>query len=119
MWFDRMEQASRFLTPSQGAELHALGMKVVRTIERLAIIGLCKGINRWRLQPKLHCLVHISEDHRIFLVNVRTYHCFIDEDFVGLVKRLALKCHRGDLLELRILLRWLLRIGSWIPGGAQ
>jgi hypothetical protein len=94
-------------------------MKVVRTIERLAIIGLCKGINRWRLQPKLHCLVHISEDHRIFLVNARTYHCFIDEDFVGLVKRLALKCHRGDLLELRILLRWLLRIGSWIPGGAQ
>ena len=119
MWFDRMERAPRFLTMSQRVELHGLGIKVVHTIERLAILGLSKGVNRWRLQPKLHCLIHLSEDHLIFGVNARTFHCYIDEDHVGLIKRLALKCHRGDLLELRIILRWLLRIGSWVPGQAK
>ena len=45
--------------------------------------------------------------------NARYVHCFLDEDHIGLTKRLAQKVHRGGLMELRILLRWLLRLGSW------
>lgn len=117
MWFDRLERAPRFMSPTQGKELHDLGVKYVRLIERLSVIGLCKNVNRWRLRPKLHAFLHISEDHLRYRVCARTFHCYVDEDFVGLVKRLSLKCHRGDLLELRIILRWLLRIQTWVPAG--
>lgn len=95
MWFDRLERSPRFLTNSQRVELHALGLKYVGIVERLAIIGLLTHVSRWRLQPKLHSFVHIAEDHLKFGVSGRSFHCFCDEDHVGLIKRLALKCHRN------------------------
>ena len=116
-WFDRLERSPRFLNQSQRVELHALGIKFVKTLERLAILGLVSNVNRWRLQPKVHALVHISEDHLAYGYNARCHHCYLDEDHIGLTKRLALKCHRGGLLELRILLRWLLRLSTWEPKG--
>ena len=114
-WFDLLERSPRFLNDTQRVELHALGMKFVKALERLAIIALLADKSRWRLQPKIHSFIHVNEDHLWFAYNARFVHCFLDEDHIGLTKRLALKVHRGDLMELRIVCRWLLRLGSWMP----
>lgn len=115
-WFDLLEKSPRYLNGSQRVELHALAIKFVSVLERLAIIALLTHHQRWRLQPKLHAFIHIAEDHLNYGYNARYVHCFLDEDHIGLTKRLALKVHRGGLMELRILLRWLLRLGSWMGG---
>jgi len=116
-WFDRLERSPRFLDQNAKAELYSFGTKYVQTVERLAIISLMNGTSRWRLQPKLHAYQHINEDYHLkFGYNARFVHCYIDEDFVGLTKRLAVRVHRGELMEWRILCRWLLRLSSWIPG---
>jgi hypothetical protein len=49
------------------------------------------------------------------LVNCRFWHTYQDEDCVGSVKQIARKVHRR-LLELRLLGRWLLRLGSYNQG---
>ena len=115
-WFDALERAKRFLTDEEKVTLHKLGLKFVSTLDRLAIIALRSGSNRWKLQPKIHTLIHVCEDHLWYGYNARFLHCYVDEDFMGLTKRLALKCHRGELLEFRVMCRFLLRLASWIPG---
>lgn len=114
--FDLLERSPRFLNTQQSVELHNLGTKFVNTLEMLAILALRNQVNRWKLQPKIHPFIHINEDHLQHAYCARFHHCFIDEDFVGLIKRLSQKCHRGDLLEFRIMCRYLLRLGSWNPG---
>jgi len=118
-WFDTLEKSPRYLTSQQGFELYTLAKKFVQSLERLASIALRSNRQRWKFQPKLHPWLHIAEDHWRLRYNYRHCHCFIDEDFVGLVKRLAQKCHRGELLELRILCRYLLRLDSWVPGAGR
>ena len=112
-WYDLLERSPRFLNDGQRVELHDLAMKFVRVLERLAVIALLNQRMRWRLQPKVHSFIHIAEDHLWFGVNARSVHCYIDEDSIGLMKRLALRVHRGSLMELRMLCRYLLRLGSW------
>lgn len=112
-WFDLVERAPRFLSQSQRVELYSLGQKFVKSLDRLAFIALMAGSSRWRLQPKLHAYIHLNEDHLHYGMNCRFYHCYLDEDHIGLTKRLTQKVHRGDLLEFRVLCRWLLRLGSW------
>lgn len=112
-WFDLVERSPRFLDDETRVQLYTFGNKFVQTLERLAVLALLVGRNRWRLQPKIHAFIHLNEDHRWYGVNCRTFHCYIDEDHIGLTKRLVQKVHRGDLLELRVLCRWLLRLGSW------
>lgn len=118
MWFDIMERSGRYLDANQRFHLHSVGIKFVRVLERLAVLALLDGQARWRLQPKLHTFIHICEDSLWYGYNPRFYHCYIDEDHIGLTKRLALKVHRGNLMELRMLCRWLLRLGSWLPSDA-
>ena len=48
-------------------------------------------------------------------MNVRYVHTFKDEDNVGVVKKLAEKVTKGELMEYRILCRFLLRLGTWTP----
>ena len=47
--------------------------------------------------------------------NCRFFHCLADEDAIGSVKQLAKMVHR-KLLEVRLLGRWLLRLGSYTQG---
>lgn len=52
---------------------------------------------------------------KVFTLQLPFFHCFRDEDFVGLCKRLAVRVHKGPLFEYRIMARWLLRLSSWDP----
>jgi hypothetical protein len=57
----------------------------------------------------------MNEDMRHRLYNYRYGHTFKDEDNVGVCKKLAERVAKGDLMEYRIMTRFLLRVGSWVP----
>ena len=114
-WFDLLERSPRYLSQIQRIGLYNFGVKFVDTLNRLAVLALLSNTSRWKIQPKLHVFLHVAEDHLTTGYNARYHHCFLDEDHIGLTKRLAQKVHRGGLMELRILCRWLLRLGSWVP----
>ena len=114
-WFDRVERNGYFLTQDQADEIFSFGQMYLKTFVRLALGALRGNKKRWKYQPKLHVYMHLNEDMKKFLVNCRAYHCFRDEDFVGVSKKLAVKVHKGPLFESRILTSWQLRLGGWKP----
>ena len=117
-WFDAVERAKRFLTQDEATTIYNFGMTFLKTYHRLSMMSVLSGVRRWKVIPKLHILMHLNEDAFHKRVNPRATHCFRDEDNVGLVKRLAIRVHKGPLFEYRILTRWLLRLGTWRPGSS-
>lgn len=57
----------------------------------------------------MHQLDHVSQDVLQERWNPRNYHGFADEDFIGIIKKIARKCHT-DTIETRIAQRYLLRL---------
>ena len=67
----------------------------------------------WALRPKLHGLCHIILGAAADSRNPKYFSCFLDEDFLGKVIKVAEKCHRvtvcGAVLQrylVRMLRRW-------------
>ena len=114
-WFDRLARFPRYLTQEQGKEISGFGFRFLRLYRQLAIRGVVKRVARWRLLPKLHPFRHMNEDMAKHLYNYRYCHTFKDEDNVGICKKLAERVAKGDLMEYRIITRFLLRVGSWVP----
>ena len=116
--FDRIERYGRYLTNSEARDLHDALIGTVSGYQKLALLCIRKGISRWKFIPKLHCVVHLAEDALAYKYNCKYYHCFKDEDNIGLLKKLAVMVAK-PLMEWRILLRWQLRLVSWIPGTGE
>ena len=116
MLFDRMERAPRYLNARQAAEIYKAGLMFMAAYDKLARLNSVRRVQRFKLLPKLHVLFHLVQDMYHTQYNARAYHCFKDEDNVGLLKRLAVRVHKGPLMEYRILTRWLLRLQAWTPG---
>ena len=114
-WFDLVERSPRYLQQSVADEMFDAGQVFLKTYLRLALHSLIEKSQRWKFLPKLHSFMHLCEDVKSSLHNCRFFHCFRDEDFVGLCKRLAVRVHKGPLFEYRIMTRWLLRLSSWDP----
>ena len=118
-WFDAVERAGRYLTQSEATSIYSYGMSFLQSYSRLGIQSVLSGSRRWKYIPKLHVFLHLCEDMLHTKLNCRHTHCFRDEDHVGLIKKLAAKVHKGPLIEFRILTRYLLRLGSWLPKGKE
>ena len=114
-WFDKCERGGRFLNDEEANGIFRDGMAFVAAYERLALASLRAGGERWKVHHKMHGFVHLCEDALWLRSNSRFFHCFRDEDFMGLCKRLCQKVHKGPLCEFRILCRYLLRLNSWRP----
>ena len=50
-----------------------------------------QGLCRWAVTPRHHALTHIGFDNGG--TNPRQVHCYSDEDMVGKMKRIFLRCH--------------------------
>ena len=118
-WYDRLARYPRLLSPQQGRDIAYYGFRFVRLYHRLAIHGVINKINRWKLSPKLHAFRHMQEDMCRQLYNYRYCHTYKDEDFVGVMKRLCVRVSKSDLMEFRILTRFLLRLASWKPKSSE
>ena len=115
-WFDILERSPRFLSQNDADATFNFGNKFLRTYERLGIIAVIRGSKRWKFIPKLHVFMHLIEDVKSTTENSRFFHCFRDEDFMGVCKKLAIRVAKGPLFEYRVLTRYLLRLDSWQPG---
>lgn len=67
----------------------------------------------WALRPKLHAMSHVILGVEADSRNPKYFSCFLDEDFLGKVVKVAAKCHRvtvcGAVLQrylVRMLRRW-------------
>lgn len=114
-WFDKVERCGRYLDPHDADEIMKVGMAFLMAYQRLAWMSVIEKIGRWKYLPKLHVFCHLCEDMWLSHYNCRFFHCYRDEDLMGLYKRLAVRCHKGPLLEFRVLTRWLLRLARWDP----
>ena len=59
----------------------------------------------WQLRPKCHLLQHLVLDHILSYGSPAKFWCYRDEDFVGVVKRIASKTKHPWTLESRVLLK--------------
>ena len=118
-WFDRLVRYPRLLSPEQGRDIAYFGFRFIRLYKRLAVHGVINKLNRWKLIPKCHPFRHMQEDMCRKLYNVRFCHTYKDEDFVGVMKKLCERVSKSDLMEFRILTRFMLRLSTWKPKGGQ
>ena len=66
--------------------------------------ALADGIRAWKMTPKFHMFVHMSEDQN--LINPRFYWTYSDEDLQQIMKEIAKSLHPNHLAPM-VLLKWL------------
>ena len=95
-FFVRMYQADavmrahgRFLDPTASAALRKCLGEALELYGALA--ASAAQAHRWKLLPKHHALTHLAYDNAG--VNPRWAHCYLDEDMVGKLKRIYIRCH--------------------------
>ncbi|CAE7508782.1 unnamed protein product [Symbiodinium sp. CCMP2592] len=106
-----MEASPRYMSDEQCRYLHESMQSFLELYEVLIATSLARGTARWKAVPKHHLAWHLVEEMDRSHYNVRFYHSFIDEDYIGQWKLLAQSVPR-DLLEYRCLTRYLLRLGT-------
>ena len=104
-----METSPWFLTAEQANRMRTAIETYLSLIQVLALISHKRQKPRWKCVPKHHSLLHLIEDQSSSLINMRAYHTFLDEDFVGVFKALAQQVPK-ELLEYRCMTRYLLRL---------
>lgn len=107
-------------------------LRFLRGYKALAMMHQRAGILLYPLKPRLHAtwpnrpkihwrpeafqeLNYVMKKH---LYNARFTHTYLDEDNIGSMKALARCCHRR-LLELRLLMRWSLRLRTFVQGSGD
>jgi hypothetical protein len=74
----------------------------------LAVEAFKYGRMLWKLIPKHHALTHIAYDGHG--TNPRAVHCYADEDMVGRMKKIYIRCH-GSTAPLRSIQRYMILVG--------
>ena len=114
VFFHRMEAAGRYLSEQEASGLMEATTTFLQLYGLLALRAVRQGIARWKATPKFHMLRHLAEDMVSTRINCRSFHCYIDEDFIGHWKKLAVAVPR-ELMEFRMLTRYLLRLKALHP----
>ena len=114
-WFDRLARYGRYLTEIEAKDISKFGFTFLTLYQKLGYFSIIHNCGKWKLLPKHHPFRHVNEDMLSMRVNYRYVHTFKDEDNVGVLKKLAERVTKGDLMEYRVLCRFLLRLASWQP----
>ena len=78
----------RFLTLDEESQAATHCIQALRALQALVEMH---PAGPWKLIPKVHALHHIALDSAMH--NPRLAHCYQDEDFIRLVKRMYVRCH--------------------------
>ena len=91
------------------------GDRFLKLYRHLALAALAGGKCRWRLRPKMHYVHHTILELRVPpRQNPFFATCFLDEDFVGKISKLASQTHRAGV-EMRTIQRYLVLLGQrWL-----
>ena len=108
-WQNLCEKSPQYLSTVQALDLYRAGMTALHFMMAASNqAASLKGFS-WLILPKTHVFHHLLLDAKRELYNVRWYHNFSGEDFVGALKKTCMTCC-GTGMPLRVLKRTLLRI---------
>ena len=71
--------------------------------------SVARGLKRWKMRPKHHYVEELGIWTVQNEVNIRFAQCFMDESFLGYLKRVATKCDSVTVLKRvyqRLFLNW-------------
>ncbi|CAE7248882.1 unnamed protein product [Symbiodinium sp. CCMP2592] len=92
-FFGHMERAPRYLSDTDATNLFESGKNFFNHFGALTRMSLRLQKQEFLLRPKLHVLTHFLMDLKRYRTNPRMFHCYVDEDSMGLLKRICLKAH--------------------------
>lgn len=101
------DKCGLLLTEAEAAEAQGYGFQFLRDYSRLASDALLSLRCAYKFRPKFHYFWHLLHELPVTLENPRRQDLFGAEDFVGRVKKVACKCHRGTA-HLNVIRRVLL-----------
>ncbi|CAK9015797.1 unnamed protein product [Durusdinium trenchii] len=104
-----------YLTSSQSQQLHDLALQGCHFWLAAAWEASHQGLLRWLVLPKLHLYNHMALDCKRWKCNVRSYHCFSGEDYMGYLKKVVQSTSTGVKMEERALKRSLLKVVATAP----
>ena len=95
-WIQCLDKADMILTLEEVRLCQKLGRRFLRGVVKLAAVAIRSHVLRWKIRPKLHYLDHTMRELRNRL-NPRFFQCFLEEDHIGRVSRLAAQVHRRQV----------------------
>lgn len=95
-WIHILDHAGIILTGEQKEACLKHGRMHLRIYKALALHAVECGARRWKIRPKMHYLDHTFREVSNGL-NPRFFQCFLDEDFVGKMVGIAMRCHRSTV----------------------
>ena len=99
-------RAGRYFTAEQHAEFCGWLEVGLRNGNELAAAALATNQNLYKLVPKFHAVTHYYDSR----LNPRRVTCYKDEDMVGRMKKIYIRCH-GKTAPQRALQRYHVMIG--------
>ena len=97
------KNAGRHMTDEEHEEMSQAIENALLAYNALADTALRKGIRRWKVLPKMHALTH----YWCSKTNPRAVHCYLDEDFVGRLKRIVNSVHgKGTGTSKRAMIKY-------------
>jgi hypothetical protein len=104
------DSAGDHLTDSEAFQQHYAGHLFLSLYTRLADRAYKSAESCYKIRPKLHFIEHTLDHVLASHENPMTFHTFMDEDFMGKIKRISRACHRSTLAQ-RTLQRYTVKIG--------
>ena len=101
----------RYLTRDQAAHLHQLALQCIHLYHVSACVAACQFNLRWLVLPKIHLFHHMALDVPSNFLNIRVFHCFSSEDYMGI--QAASTCTASNMEE-RVLKRALQSVSTCI-----
>lgn len=110
-------RSPQWLTDQQADELSVARNAALYCNARLAAAALEAQQKIWPMKPKHHLVDHMCREAIATRQNPCWFWTFCDEDFIGQMKKLAVRCHRTTMAERvgqRFLLRYFVRLDRLI-----
>jgi hypothetical protein len=98
-------------------KLSRFGRTFLQCYHELAALSIDEKTWLWKLRPKFHYTDHTFRRLLVSRLNPRRLSCFIEEDLMGVLKRIGRNCHglsASRQMLLRCSIKWMGRIGG--PG---
>lgn len=108
-WQNIIETYPPYLTAQQASHVHQLTFQCTHFYHVSACIAANQSKLHWLIIPKMHLLNHMALDVLVNFQNVRAYHNFTGEDFMGILKKIAISTCTTSNMEERVLKRALLK----------
>ena len=108
-WQNVIEGYPPYLTREQATHVHQLTMQCIHFYNVSACVAASQDELHWLVIPKIHVLHHLALDVTKHFYNIRAFHCYSGEDYMGFLKKIAVSTCTTHNMEERVLKRALLK----------